>query len=242
MNTVLFDLDGTLLPMEQKTFLSPYFRGLAAFAASVVPDAKRLLAEVWAGIDVMEQPRETLTNEEAFWRHMSEQFGAGAADELLRLWDVFYREEFPRLQNGVSPTPRANACVKLLRAKGYRVVLATNPVFPRAATLARMAWAGLDTADFAEITTYEDYHAGKPFPAYYEEVLHRIGRRPADCLMVGNDVQEDMVAAEAGLSVFLLTDCLIDRADTDLTRYPHGDFDALTAYLSALPPAEEKGR
>ena len=52
--------------------------------------------------------------------------------------------------------------------------------------------------------------------------------------MVGNDVQEDMMARELGMSVFLLTQCLINRKNEDITQYPHGDFDCLLEYIRRL--------
>ena len=52
--------------------------------------------------------------------------------------------------------------------------------------------------------------------------------------MVGNDVDEDMAAKKVGMDVFLLTDCLINKENKDISSYPHGDFDALNEYIKAL--------
>ena len=52
--------------------------------------------------------------------------------------------------------------------------------------------------------------------------------------MVGNDVGEDMIAEQLGMKVFLLTDCMINKTDTDITNYPHGNFDDLKNFLSVL--------
>jgi hypothetical protein len=52
--------------------------------------------------------------------------------------------------------------------------------------------------------------------------------------MVGNDATEDMVAETLGMQVFLLTPCLINKHDLDLSRWPQGDFDALLDYLDKL--------
>ena len=49
--------------------------------------------------------------------------------------------------------------------------------------------------------------------------------------MVGNDVTEDMAAKSAGMEVFLLTDCLINREKKDIAQYRHGDFDRLLGFL-----------
>ena len=55
-----------------------------------------------------------------------------------------------------------------------------------------------------------------------------------ECLMVGNDIGEDMIAETLGMHVFLLTDCLINKKNVDITRYPHGNFSDLQNYLFSL--------
>lgn len=118
------------------------------------------------------------------------------------------------------------------RPAGHRVALATNPIFPAVATESRIRWAGLAPETFAWYTTYENIGYCKPNPDYYREILRYLDCRAEDCLMVGNDVEEDMMAAQAaGLSVFLLTDCLLNRKEKDISSYPQGDFDALLAFV-----------
>ena len=94
-----------------------------------------------------------------------------------------------------------------------------------------MRWAGLAVEDFEWITTYENSRYCKPNPAYYKDILEKIGCDPAECAMVGNDVGEDMIAATLGMDVFLLTDCLINKAGEDISRYPNGGFAQLRAFL-----------
>ena len=64
--------------------------------------------------------------------------------------------------------------------------------------------------------------------------METLGVKAEECLMVGNDVREDMVAQELGMQVFLLTDCLINRDDKDITAYPHGGFDELFSFIKNL--------
>ena len=110
-------------------------------------------------------------------------------------------------------------------------MLATNPLFPAIATESRIRWAGLNKDDFELYTTYENSCFCKPNLDYYREILSRLGLQPEECLMVGNDVGDDMVARELGMQVFLLTDCLINKTNADLSQYPHGGFDELMAYI-----------
>ena len=79
--------------------------------------------------------------------------------------------------------------------------------------------AALEPEDFALYTTYEN-----ACPDYYRDILSLTGDEPAECLMVGNDASEDMAAETLGMQVFLLTDCLINREQKDISRWPHGGF------------------
>ena len=114
------------------------------------------------------------------------------------------------------------------------MVLATNPLFPRVATHSRIRWAGLEPQNFELVTTYENSRFCKPDLRYYEEILGKLQVQPGECLMVGNDADEDMVAERLGMRVFLLTDCLINRQAQDVSRWPRGSFDALMAYVQEL--------
>jgi FMN phosphatase YigB (HAD superfamily) len=122
----------------------------------------------------------------------------------------------------------------LLKSKGIRIVLATNPLFPAIATHSRARWAGLHPEDFELITTYENSRHCKPNPDYYRDILETLKVRPEECVMVGNDVGEDMIAGELGMQVFLLTDCLINKHNADISRYPQGSFDALLDFIGGL--------
>ena len=113
-------------------------------------------------------------------------------------------------------------------------MLATNPIFPAAATESRIEWAGLDKNDFLLYTTYENSHYCKPNPKYYEEILERLHMNAEECLMVGNDVNEDMVAETLGMKVFLLTDCLLNKDNKDISAYPHGGFPELLSFVEGL--------
>ncbi len=232
ITTVLFDLDGTLLPMDQELFIKAYFGGLAKKAAPRGYEAKKLIDTIWAGTAAMIQNPGAKTNEAVFWDLFAGVYGEAArADEAL--FADFYHNEFQQIQAVCGFQPKAREVIDWLQSRGKRLVLATNPIFPAIATESRIRWAGLRRADFAYCTTYENARFCKPNPAYYQEILDALGLDPAECLMVGNDVEEDGAVRQLGMEVFLLTDCLINRKDRDLSAYPHGDFEALKAWLEA---------
>lgn len=230
ITTVLFDLDGTLLPMDQDVFVRDYMKRLAAKLAPHGYDPKELIDTIWQGTRVMAMNNGEQTNEKAFWDFFASHYGE-RAEQDYHLFEEFYRVDFDNVRDVCGYTPQSAEIVAHLKGKGVRVVLATNPLFPSTATEARIRWAGLDKDEFELYTTYENSTYCKPNPKYYGEIVRKLNLRPEECLMVGNDVSDDMIAAELGMKVFLLTDCLINKKDADIDAYPHGSFAELRRYV-----------
>lgn len=231
IKTVLFDLDGTLLPMDQDDFINAYFKYLAEKLLPYGYEPQKLMGCIWKGTEAMVRNDGSCTNEEAFWSTFARIYGEGAREDEP-VFDAFYRNEFNKVAEVCGYQPMASQIIGELKAGGYRVALATNPIFPQVATFSRIRWAGLKPEDFEWITTYENSCYCKPEPRYYIEVTEKLGCKPDECLMIGNDVTEDMVAETVGMRVFLLTDCLINKEEKELSLYPHGGFGVLEDYLS----------
>ncbi len=233
ITTVLFDLDGTLLPMDQDVFVKAYFGLLAKKLAPHGYDPEKLIAAIWQGTAAMVKNDGSVTNEEAFWASFATVFGEDVRkDEPI--FDAYYRNEFAQVQKSCGFAPQAAEVIAYLKERGFRLALATNPIFPAVATESRIRWAGLHREDFALVTTYENSCHCKPNPDYYRDVLEVLGCTPEECVMIGNDATEDLAAATLGIPVFLLTDCLINKKEADLSAIPHGGFDDLLAYLQTL--------
>ena len=234
ITTVLFDLDGTLLPMEQETFVRSYFSKLVEWLAPYGYEAKPLVSGIWAATEAMVKNDGSRRNEVVFWETLRANLGERVLADVP-IFDRFYPARFDEVQRDCGFDARANAAVKQIKKMGYRLALATNPLFPSAATESRIRWAGLDRADFDLVTTFENASRCKPNPLYYTDVAQALGVKTEECLMVGNDVEEDMIAASAaGMRVFLLTDGLINRGGHDISVYPNGSFEELLAYVEGL--------
>lgn len=233
ITTVLFDLDGTLLPMDQEVFVRDYFGRIAAKLAPQGYEPKQLVDTIWRGTGAMVKNDGSKTNEEAFWELAVSVYGEKIVQDK-HFFDEFYEEEFDKIKTVCGYHPAAAKIVHSLKDKGYRVALATNPIFPARATQWRIQWAGLTPEDFELYTTYENSRYCKPNLKYYQDILEQLNVSAEECLMVGNDVGEDMVARELGMKVFLLTDCKINKAGTDISQYPHGGFPELADFLNNL--------
>lgn len=208
--TVLFDLDGTLLPMDADAFVKVYFKGLSsALGAIEGKSADAVISSVWAATKRMIENDGSRTNSEVFWSEFPKVIGSNNG-EYQKVSDAYYTSAFNDVKVSTSENPYARRVIDALRKKGIRVVLATNPIFPRAAVVTRLAWIGLSESDFDYITTYETESFCKPNPKYYESILKRLSITPDECVMVGNDEHEDMHAAmKAGIDTYCVTDCAL---------------------------------
>ena len=233
ITTILFDLDGTLLPMDQDKFIEAYVSGLTRKALPYGYDPRQMPSYIWKATGAMYGNDGTLTNEEVFWNTFSALCGRNARADIA-VFEDFYRNEFQNLRNTCGFDPRARAAIRQIKEMGFRVALATNPLFPAIATHSRVRWAGLEPEEFELVTTYEASRHCKPSLAYYQDVMDALGVKPEECAMVGNDAGEDMVAEKLGIRAFLLTDCLINKAGADISQYPRGSFPELMDFIRDL--------
>ena len=234
ITTVMFDLDGTLLPMDLDVYLGYYFKLLIQKLVPYGYDPKKITDSINHAVAAMVENDGSRTNEEAFWDSHRRIMGDKDAISSRPLLEEFYRNEYQHVKAVCGSMPESKEILDFCRGKGLRVVLATSPLYPQVATESRIRWAGLEPEDFDFITTYEDSHYCKPNPDYYREILRKLDLSPEECLMVGNDVREDMIAKDVGMEVFLLPKDLINRDNKDISQYPHGDFNDLKAYIEKI--------
>lgn len=233
IKAILFDLDGTLLPMNQDAFTRAYFKELAGVIAPLGIEPKKLVDVVWAGTGAMVKNNGLQTNEKVFWKTFADLSGVNV-DIFKPACDRFYSNEFHRAKVCTGENPLAAHAVRLAHSNGRKVILASNPIFPLAGHASRLSWVGLKPWDFDMVTSYETDRYCKPNPAYYSDICARIGFSPEECLMVGNDETEDMLAASSiGMNAFWVTDCMIPAQNSHWDG-PKGPFTELIEYLKAI--------
>ncbi|MBU0997730.1 MAG: HAD family hydrolase [Firmicutes bacterium] len=230
IRAVFFDLDGTLLPLREKEFLQYYFGNLGKKFSGFGYHPDQIIKAVWAGTKAMRENDGSKTNEEAFWP-VFEQLVDGDHAFFESTFLDFYTVDFDQVIHSTMPSKIPAKIISHLKKMGYRLVLATNPLFPRIATLKRMGWAGLNPDDFEIITTYESHCYSKPNPDYYQSLLQKTNLLAEEVLMVGNDAFEDMISGSLGFDTFLLTDCLNNEFSIDTLQYKHGSMEDLYEYI-----------
>lgn len=212
---ILFDLDDTLLTNSMDNFLPAYFQALTRKVAHLVPADEFLAHLMQATQQVIADTDPERTNKDVFWAVFLSAAGIPEED-LMPILEDFYTNDFPRLREQTERRPEARRVVQQAFDSGYDVAIATNPLFPRQAILHRLAWAGVADFPYALVTSYENMHFTKPHPAYYREIADRIGHDPKDCLMIGDDVENDIQPAAAlGMRTFWITDEPVDERPAD---------------------------
>ncbi|MGE4453690.1 MAG: HAD family hydrolase [Sphaerochaeta sp.] len=235
INTILFDLDGTLLPLDQKQFIRGYYQRFLKKGVELGFNPEKLSLALERGIAAMMGNDGSMTNKDRFDQVFHQVSGIDPKQFNAR-FALFYENEFNQLKQCANPSPLARDVVHSVQEKGYTVVLATTPLFPSMGTNARLSWAGLEPSLFSLVTTYEDFHYAKPNHGYYYQILEHLGLEASSCLMIGNDVEEDMVAGDVGMELYLVTDCLINTKNKPLDGYRQGSLKDLARFCKELPP------
>lgn len=222
---VLFDLDGTLLHMDEAMFIKIYFSNLGQKLSNLA-DSELVLKGLIAGTKAMTANDGTMSNEERFW-NVFETVTKLNKTELEDILNDFYLHEFSETKKATTINPAAAALVAFFKKKGLRIIAATNPLFPAIATRQRLAWAGLDDNDFELITTYENSSFCKPSLDYYKSILNTLDLTAEECIMIGNDVKEDGCVEALNIPCYITTDNLKNSENEEIKCTWHGPFEEL---------------
>ena len=233
INTILFDLDGTLLSINMKDFENIYYSSLSASFKDIMPP-DNFMKILYGSVMAMVNNTEHRTNEEVFMEAMKTHVN----DDLEKYADMFstyYKNDFDVLKEAVLDTTEMQEATKALKSKGYNLVIATNPLFPKEAIEKRIQWSGIDRSDFSYVSYFEKNHYCKPNLQYYEEILESIDKRPEECMMVGNDALEDLVAGKLGITTYLVTDHLLNRNEVEIKADHIGDYKDFLLFAKNMP-------
>jgi FMN phosphatase YigB (HAD superfamily) len=231
VTTLLFDLDGTLLDIDMPAFLKAYI-SLACRRFVSPTDLPRLTPALAAAAQKMGAYRAgTHTLDRVFLEAFSPAVRRPPI-EVRGVFTAFHRAEFEQLRHLTAPRPAARPLLEKALALGYELAIATNPVFFLDAIRARIRWAGLDGFPFSLVTCAEIMRCAKPHRHFFTQTLRLLGRRPDECLMIGDDPRMDLPAGELGIGTWLVIpepeECLA-VAGADL----RGSLDELAGWLDA---------
>lgn len=204
IKAILFDLDGTLLPNDEGAFGKLYFSALTRKMTKYGYDPDRFILGMQSGAKAMILNNGEETNETVFKRAFNKVNDRDInkdEDLIIDFYNNEYKECYPALGKDID----TEECLKECRRKGLKVILASNPLFPRIAYLNRAIYNNLLEEYFDEITSYDLYHYAKPNPKYFQEILDRNNLHKEEVLFFGNDEEHDIKPAEeAGIKSYLV--------------------------------------
>lgn len=233
--TILFDLDDTLLKNSMGNFLPAYFHSLSSHLNHLVP-VEKVPEGILKGTEVMMTQASPLkTLEENFDGFFYPYLGLKKADLHQTIVD-FYENKFPSLREKTQQINGIPSLMKKLLADGNKIIIATNPLFPKRAVEHRLAWAGLSPSEFNFdlITSFENFHFAKPDPAFIAEALAQIGWPDYPVVFIGNDWEMDIKPAEIlGIPTFYLGKPLNNQEGRH-SLSTNGDHDDITNWIDSV--------
>lgn len=220
LKAVFFDLDGTLLPMNEDKFTKLYFKLLCEKVKPLGYEPNKLINCIWEGTKLMYQNDSGKTNEEVFWECFLKNYDENALQNK-EVFDEFYLKEFYLAKDSCGTNPFAKDIITYAKKLVGKVILTTNPIFPYNGVKTRLDFINLAPEDFDYITTYENSYHCKPNPKYFKDVLDRFNLLPNEVILFGNNDQEDYLCAKlAGITCYLVGENLILH-DNIKNEIPH---------------------
>ena len=206
ISVLLFDLDNTLLFLDENKFVMSYASNLASYFKDVFQDPKIFIHHLLEGTKFMVKTNTSEKNIEKFFHYFVPQCKNLSKEIIYNRFLEFYNNEFDNVKYIVTPSPIVPKIFENVLQKGFEIVIATNPIFPEIATKKRLIWAGLGNYidNLLLITHGEQFTTTKPNTQYYKQILDIIGRNASDCLMIGNDIYNDGSASLIGIKYFHL--------------------------------------
>ncbi len=196
--SLLLDLDNTLLKNDISTFLPNYLKAFSEFAADFIPP-DLFVRSLMAGTEAMINNRKPDCTLKEVFKSVFFPLTSTDPQSFQEVADQFYREVFPTLRRYTEPIPAAQDLVRQAIDRSYQLNISTNPLFPIEAIHHRLDWAGLSASEypFRLVSSYESFHYSKPDPAYFAEILGRLGWPGEPVILVGNDPEQDIKPAQA---------------------------------------------
>jgi HAD superfamily hydrolase (TIGR01662 family) len=234
LKAVLFDLDNTLILFEEVSFLNGYYPVLVARFKDIFPDGQFAERLMKATVELRNNDG-SQSNRELFIRAFCDGLNLDR-DDVWSRFEQFFSLDFDLFRDAVTAAPGAVEAFRHVKDLGLKVVVATNPIWPLSVQQKRVTWAGVGHISIDLITHIDNMNYCKPQLGYYRQICQLINVQPEECLMVGDDPANDMVAAKVGMKTYQTTDSRSHSgASLEISKQVIGN------NLEGIPPADFSG-
>ena len=215
ISVLLFDLDNTLIFMDENQFVTSYASNAALYFKDIFPNSKDFIFHLLEGTKYMVSTNSNQTNIEKFFEYFLPKCNGLSYDVIYKRFYNFYMNDFDNVRNIIQTDAIVPKIFEKVIEKGYKIVIATDPLFPEIATKKRIIWAGLEKYldKITLITHGEQFKASKVRSDYYRQITEMIHAKPDECLMIGNDFFKDGLASTIGMKYFQIV------SETDETSF-----------------------
>lgn len=220
IKAIFFDLDGTLLPFDEKKFSRIYFDTLYPQVEFLKISKRNFFKALIKGALAEVHNDGKRTNEEVFWDAIKESLNMDLSiyKDVL---DDYYNNQYLECIKATKPQPESKKIVEFCKENGLKVVLSTNPVFPHLAIVNRMKFVDLNEEDFDYITDYSNSRFSKPNKEYFIDILKTLDLKPDEVIIFGNnEIEDGLCGEEAGIRTYLLDKYLISKSKRKNIKYP----------------------
>lgn len=224
MKAVFFDLDGTLLPMDENKFVKGYFGLLINQLKDFGFEKESFVKAIWYGTDAMRKNDGKKTCSDAYWDAFTSLYPNLNRQEIKSAFENFYATGFKdSKQFCFEAHKNAQGIIDAIKNKGYKLVIAGNPMFPLCAMKTRIEFAGINPDSFDYIPNYEEMHFAKPNKNFLLELMNKFDLKKEDVIYFGNSQKDDAnPAKELGIK-FYYTGNIVKEEEGD-NYFPSIDF------------------
>ncbi len=205
IKAVMFDLDGTLLPMDENKFVKGYLSLIGDYMTKYGFNKDELIHDILAFTNLMTNNDGSKTNYDVFWEAFAKKYSNEKLSEISH-FDEFYTTDFKKTKAYCGENPYARQTIDFCKEHNLKLILATSPFFPKVGVVTRLEFVGLNETDFDYITSYENAHYSKQNPKYYEEILQNTNLNPDEVIYFGDgEVQDFENASKVNIKSFLIS-------------------------------------